>query len=274
MSGYIDRGTNGQSDTGLALRDFLLNGGATAVYNDASDPRLQANLAIAKQYDPNASIANYGGDGGQSYINADWSKLPKIGGVTAVNQGVRDGQSIDGTPLFNLAPTDATNAQAMALHNRGAGGILHSIIDPSKVQQDANFGDVTDQNNIKSFDIPEKKTALDRLGPMVPMLAAAIGTGGLSLASLASGSGNGMANLVSSIVQTLGNGGSFNPLSIAGNVAGMVPGVDGIAPYIDYAKKGMAAYNALNSFNRNPTGSGLTLGNIGLSAFGGANNGG
>jgi hypothetical protein len=256
---YTDTGTNGQSNTGLALRDFLLNGGATAQYDDPSDPRAQANLAIAQQYDPNATMAQAYG---HSYIDADWSKLPKIGGTTQINSGGLG---------MTLAPTAGTNQQAMALHNNGAGGILHALLNPNAVQQDANYGDVTDFGNISNTPIPEKKTALDTIGPMIPMIASAIGTGGLSLGALGS-MGQGGAGALSSIFSTLGNGGQFNPLNVAASAAGFIPGMGDIMKYLNMAR---GAYGAVNQIQHgNTLGGGLTLGNLGNNIFGGSNNGG
>ena len=250
MSSYIDRGTNGQSDTGLQLRDFLLNGGAL-MQGDAADPRLAANLAIALKYDPNAKLADNGY--GQSYIAADWDKMPKIGGTTGLNSlDMANGKGA------TLAPTQAGNDQAMRMN--GGGGILHGLIDPSKVSQDENYGDVTDSSNITSKFLPEKQTWLDYVGKYGPSLAM-MALGVPPAASMLMGG-----------MQTLGQGGKLNPVQLAMNASGFIPGMEGIAPYVGYAKQGMAAYNALNNFNRNPTGSGLTLANIGAGAFGGPNN--
>jgi hypothetical protein len=50
------------------------------------------------------------------------------------------------------------------------------LFDPSKVQHDSNYGDVTAPQNVNSH--KNDSTWLDTIGPMIPLLAMTLGAGG------------------------------------------------------------------------------------------------
>lgn len=197
---------------------------------DGSDASAQAALAVIKKYDPNAKISTSlsGDNNTQSYIiDYDHSKMPQI------PKGA-----------FPLAPTQ--NGIVLA-HDH--------MYNPSLVVNDPNFGALTPSYNVKPDPGNPILGFLDKVLPYAVMGTLGYGAGlaGTSLlgatglpTAISSGLGKTLGNFGLQEIMSGGNA-KLNPLSVAGNLVGAIPGVGDvmnginsaispIMPYLNIAK--------------------------------------
>jgi hypothetical protein len=191
-----------------------------------SDPQSQdtlQKLAQLQSFDPNASIQAIPGEqGGQSYqFKFDPTKVP-----TAPTDSA-------GNAMSQYLTNSQLNANTKQQYGQGMNPLAFTNNNPSAVTHDSTFGDITNESNYSSKELPGKTTALDILGPLLPMLAmpafGALGAGldaaGAASAGAAFGGGdvgvgssafgNAASKAALSVPGQL-NAGKFNPMSLSG----------------------------------------------------------
>jgi hypothetical protein len=216
-------------------------GGGMLDYDSA-----QAQLAQALKFDPNAYLERAGGDDGSPIIGADQgpgytqfvlhmdnSKLPQFAGKG------------DASKYGGWAPVDLTGQNQAELAKN-----------PDYVINDPNYGAYTYRGNLKA----NPNDQMDSLWKGIDLAAHTIG-------GLATG---GVAGLVTSLPGALGaatSGGGFGGLAgLAPSLIGMIPGMEGLAPYINLARQ---AYGASQGNLGQGAGAGMTLARLFNSGGGG-----
>ena len=176
---------------------FGLNGatsGGDWGNSEGNDGLMQEQLSRVRQFDPNAKLELFdreegGGEGGGQMkkhyrINFDESKLPK--------------------PAFDAKPGTWAVAGPQGQH----------VMNENAMRVDPNYGIYTPTKNVK-----QDKSWLDTVGPMAPILLAAL-TGGMGfLPSL--------GRQVLGSVNDLGSGKGFNPMQYGGSVMPFLKGLGG-----------------------------------------------
>lgn len=226
----------------------------------------QNQLAMLKQYDPNASLVNTGqqGDAGTGMgkqnadgtwddslytLNYDKSKLPQLSSGAAALQGQNPG--VSGT-LVNFNPNDPT------FTNQTAFGGHQMLKDPSQVVNDPTYGWLTPSSNYSTNYTGTKNDMYnDMIGHAIAMTALGVMGGGLAAAA-GGGMGGALASGALNQGWNMAQGGSFNPMSLATSALGGadIPGLDSIMPYLKLAQ---GAYGA----SKGNIGAGVnTIGNL------------
>jgi hypothetical protein len=218
----------------------------------------QATLAAVQKYDPNAQYVNIAGNDDSTpmyQLQYDASKLPGASGSGSL--GPAGGSW---SPLFSYA-----------------GGKVQTV-NPNLVVNSPIYGKITPNENIKQDD-SGFMGFLDKVLPYAVMGTLGWGAG-LAGTSLLGGMGLGGAT-GSALGKTLGNVGlqeimsggqaKLNPLSLAGDLVGAIPGVGSIAqssglsqimPYLNLAQ------NIYGATKGNPN-SMINLGKYGYNALSG-----
>lgn len=202
------------------LQGLMLQNNYTA---DPSQAVNQATLAAVKKYDPNASYVNVAGNDDSTpmyQLQYDASKLPGINGKGSLGPA---GGSWN--PMFGYA-----------------GGKVQTF-NPNYVVNSPIYGKITPNENIKQNDGGGILGMLDKVLPYAVMGTLGYGAGlaGTSLlgaaglpSALSSGLGKTLGNFGLQEIMSGGNA-KLNPLSVAGNLVGAIPGVGDVTNGISSA---------------------------------------
>src|SRR5574337_200327 len=240
------------------LQGLMLQNNYTADPTQAVD---QATLAAVKKYDPNASYVNVAGNDDSTpmyQLQYDASKLPGVNGKGSL------GPAGGGwNPLFGYA-----------------GGQVQTR-DPNYVLNSPIYGKITPDENIKQSDSGGILGMLDKVFPYAVMGTLGYGAGlaGTSLlgaaglpSAISSGLGKTLGNFGLQEIMSGGNA-KLNPLSVAGNLVGAIPGVGDVTNGISNALSPVMPYLNLAQLiagakSGNPMAI-MQLAKMGYSGFGG-----